>query len=124
MEGDVRRQQNWINTLPVTALTHLTINYGRMWLLAWSLDFEVLPNLLFLDITLVSYPSASQDIRFPAGSKLQELYIRGTQCAVVDLVGCTKLTSLGIMYEAGYTMQELGLPTSLDRLCLYNVLTP
>ena len=122
VEGDLRRQQNWIRTLPVTALTHVTIQYGRQWLLAWSLDFEVLPNLLYLDITLLSYQSADQNVSFPASSKLQELYIRGTQCAVVDLAECTNLTSLGIVYEAGYTMQDLGLPTSLERLCLYNVL--
>ena len=122
VEGDLGRQQNWIHTLPLTALTHVTVQYGRQWLLAWSLDFEVLPNLLYLDITLQSYQSADQNISFPASSKLQELYVRGTQCAVVDLAGCTNLTSLGIMYEAGYTMQDLGLPTSLERLCLYNVL--
>ena len=122
VEGVLRRQQNWINTLPATALTHLTVQYDRKWLLAWSLDFERLPNLLFLDIELLSYQSASQDIRFPAGLELQELYIKGTQCAVVDLVGCTNLTSFGITCVSGYAMQELGLPTSLERLWLHHVL--
>ena len=122
VEGVLWYQQNWVNALPVTALTHLTIQYGRQWLLAWSLDFEVLPNLLYLDITLLSYQSAGQDIRFPIGCELQELYIRNTQCAVVDSAGCTNLTSLGITYAAGYAVQDLSLPTSLERLCLYNVL--
>ena len=125
MEGDFQCRQNWIHNLPVTALTHLTIQYDRECLLAWFLDLELLPNLLYLDITLLgvlSYRSARQNIRFQASSGLQELYIRGTQCAVVDLAGCTNLTSLGIIYKAGYTMQGLGLPTSLERLCLYNVL--
>ena len=122
VQGELRCQQNWMHTLPVAALTHLTIQYGRQWLLAWSLDFEVLPNLLYLDITLQSHQSADQNISFPASCKLQELYIRGTQCAIVDLAECTNLTSLGIMYEAKYTLQDLWLPTSLARLCLYNVL--
>ena len=122
VEGVLCHQQNWVHTLPVTALTHLTIQYGRKWLLAWSLEFEVLPNLLYLDISFLSHQPAGQDIRFPIGSELQELYIRDTQCAVVDLAGCTNLTSLGITYAAGYAVQDLTLPTSLERLCLYNVL--
>ena len=71
---------------------------------------------------LISHHSANQDIRFPAGSTLHELYVRGTGCTIVDLTDCASLTSLGINYISGYQLQSLSLPTSLERLCLYNVL--
>ena len=106
----------------MTELTHLTVQYDRSWLLSWTLDFEALPNLLHLDVSLLSYQSASQAVRF-AASELQELYIKGTQCAVFDLEMCTSLTSLGIRHVRGYTVQDLALPSSLERLCLYNVPT-
>lgn len=90
--------------------------------MAAVVDFEALPNLLYLDVSLLSYQSASQAVRF-AASELQELYIKGTQCAVFDLEMCTSLTSLGIRHSRGYTVQDLALPRSLERLCLHNVLT-
>lgn len=73
VQGTLGDQQRWINTLPVTELTHLTVEYDRSWLLSWTLDFEALPNLLYLDVSLLSYQSASQAVRF-AASELQEQY--------------------------------------------------
>ena len=124
VQGVLGDQQHWINTLPVTELTHLTFAYHRQCLLPWTLDFEVLPNLLYLDVSLLSFQCAGQHVRF-AASQLQELYIRGmyTECAMIDLVHCTSLTRLGIRRIEVHTLQDLALPTSLERLCLYNVLT-
>ena len=116
--------QHWTDTLPMTALTHLTIQNAHVWPLSLFLDSkgQVLPNLLYLNISFASLVSSCHHISFPVGSKVQELYIAGTCFDMVDLEECTSLTSLGII-QAGYELPGLvSLPTSLERLCLYNVL--
>lgn len=110
--------QHWINTLPVTvALTHLTIHSPSPWFLGYS--GQALPNLVYLNMAFVM--SSGKCITFPVGSKIQELYIGSTSCDTVDLAECTSLTSIGIIH-IGPELPALGLPSSLQRLCLHNVL--
>ena len=116
--------QHWTDTLPMTALTHLTLQHAHVWPLSLFLDSkgQALPNLLYLNISFASLVSSCHHISFPVGSKVQQLYIAGTCFDVVDLEECTSLTSLGII-QAGYELPGVvSLPTSLERLCLYNVL--
>lgn len=115
--------QHWINTLPMTALTRLTIQTAHVWPLPLLLDSkgQALPNLLYLDISFASLVSTSRAISFPVGSKLQELYLAGTSCDDIYLADCTSLTSLGVLHR-GFVLQHLHLPTSLERLYIHNVL--
>ena len=116
--------QHWTDTLPMTALTHLTIQNAHVWPLPLFLDSkgQALPNLLYLDISFASLVSSCHHISFPVGSKVQELYIAGTRFDMVDLEECTSLTSLGVI-QAGFELpSHVALPTSLEKLCLHNVL--
>ena len=110
--------QHWIDNLPmIAALTHLTIHSVSPWFLDSS--EQALPNLLYLNMAYVV--SSGKGISFPVGSKIRELYIGCTSCDTVDLAECTSLTSVGIIH-IGPELPGLGLPSSLERLCLHNVL--
>ena len=115
--------QHWTDTLPMTALTDLTIHNAHVWPVQLFLHSkgQVLPNLVYLNISFASLVSSCHHIRLPLGSKVQELFITGTGFAVVDLKECTSLTSLGII-QGGDFPGLIVLPTSLHRLCLHNVL--
>ena len=116
--------QHWIDTLPMAALTNLTIHNAHVWPLPLFLDSkgQALPNLHFLSVSFASLVSSCPSISIPVGSKVQELYVAGTQYDVVDLEGCNSLTRLGII-QAGYELPgSVALPKSLERLGLYNVL--
>lgn len=116
--------QHWTDTLPMTALTHLKIQNAHLWPMHLFLNYkrQGLPNLLYLNISFASLVSSCHHISFPKGSKVQELYIAGTHFNVVDLEECTGLTSLGIIQAGSELPGLVALPTSLQRLCLHNVL--
>ena len=115
--------QHWIETLPTTALTHLTIQNAHVWPLPLLLDSkgQALPNLVYLDISFASLVSTCLYISFPVGFKVRELYIAGASYDTVDLAECTSLTSLGIIHKGHELPSLVALPTSLERLCLHNV---
>ena len=107
----------------MSALTHLTLSHALVCPLPLFSDSngQALPNLLYLNISFLYSAPSSTVIRLPLGSKVQEIYIAGPSCDHIDFAGCTSLTSLGIMYS-GREFSSLGLPTSLERLCLHNML--
>lgn len=116
--------QHWVQTLPLKALTHLTIHDAHKWPIALFFDANsaTLPNLQFLDVSFASLVSSDMDgISFSSDSNLRELYIAGTSCTSVDLADCSALTSLGITHR-GHEMPSVSLPTSLKKLYLHNVL--
>ena len=116
--------QHWVQTLPLKALTHLTIHDAHKWPVALFFDANsaTLPNLQFLDVSFASLVSSDMDgISFSSDSILRELYIAGTSCTSVDLAECSVLTSLGITHR-GHEMPSVSLPTSLKKLYLHNVL--
>lgn len=123
---------HWLDSLPLTALSHLTLWDAPEGVFPWVLPEkciegfncggQCMPNLCYLDIRLSSKTTClGHDVSLLVGSKVRELYVAGTSCQNVDLAHCTSLTSLGIMHR-GRTLPGLGLPTGLQRLCLHNVL--
>lgn len=123
---------HWLDTLPLTALTHLTLWNAHEWVLPWFLakkaiegvtcDGQRVPNLHYLNIRLSSKTAGlGHDVSLPVGSKVRELYVARTSCQNVDLAHCTRFTSLGIMH-GGCKLPGLGLRVCLQRLCLHNVL--
>lgn len=126
VEGRVPKSghQYWLQTLPLLALTHLTILHAHFWPvpLFLSSHSKTLPHLLFLDISIApTVTHFSTFISFPEGYNLQAFYLSGACCASVDFAACTTLTSLGIIHK-GHELEALNLPTSLERLYLHNVL--
>ena len=116
--------EHWLQTMPLFAITHLTISDSLHWPLGlvFNPKAAALPNLLFLDVFFSPVVTFGMDrIRIPAGSRLQELYVGGTSCAFADFTACTMLTSLGITHR-GLVLPILDLPASLERLYLHNVL--
>ena len=116
--------QHWVQTLPLKALTHLTIFDAHKWPMALFFDSNsaTLPNLQFLDVAFASLVSSDMDaITFAFPSNLRELYIAGTSCTSIDLADCNVLTSLGVTHR-GHEMPSVHLPTSLKKLYLHNVL--
>ena len=126
VEGRLPRSghQHWLQTLPMLALTHLTISEAHAWPLPLFLDSrsEALPHLLYFDVSIASAVTLNPTkITFPEGCSLQEIYLSGISCASVDFAACTALTSLGIIHR-GHQFPALDLPTSLERLYLHNAL--
>ena len=116
--------QHWMNRLPLTLLTHLTIFDAHKWPIAFFLNGKnnALPNLQVLEVSFASLVSSDMDgITFPADSKLKELYVSGTTCSFVDLSACISLVSLGIIHR-GHEAPAMYLPTTLQKLYLHNVL--
>ena len=115
--------QHWVQTLPLKALTHLTIFDAHVWAMALFFDSNsaTLPNLQFLDVAFASLVSSDMGaITFGSGTSLRELYIAGTSCTSIDLADCNVLTSLGVTHR-GHEVPSIHLPISL-KLYLHNVL--